>query len=148
LTLPDHELVVASGGSELPHLMTLARGARNIKFTNWVNDEELMRLIGHSTATLYIPEDEDFGMSAVESMAAGKPVIAVSEGGLRETMIHGETGFSLPADPTPAEIAQAVRQLTPDRAATMRAACTERAQFFSTQRFLDAFQIALRPDAP
>jgi glycosyltransferase involved in cell wall biosynthesis len=35
---------------------------------------------------VYIPVDEDFGMSPVESMAAGKPVIGVQEGGLWETV--------------------------------------------------------------
>jgi len=36
--------------------------------------------------------DEDFGMSPVESMACGTPVIGVDEGGLKETIIDGKTG--------------------------------------------------------
>jgi glycosyltransferase involved in cell wall biosynthesis len=49
-------------------------------------------------ATLYVPHAEDFGMSPVESMSAGKPVIGVAEGGLLETMIHGETGILIPSE--------------------------------------------------
>jgi glycosyltransferase involved in cell wall biosynthesis len=37
---------------------------------------------------IYIPVDEDFGMSPVESMASGVPVIGANEGGLKETIIE------------------------------------------------------------
>jgi len=38
------------------------------------------------------PQEEDFGIAAVESMAAGRPVIAYKSGGALETVIEGETG--------------------------------------------------------
>jgi len=37
--------------------------------------------------------DEDFGMTPVEAMASGKPVIAADEGGYKETIINGKTGI-------------------------------------------------------
>lgn len=40
--------------------------------------------------------DEDFGMSPVESMACGTPVIGVADGGLKETIVHEKTGVLLP----------------------------------------------------
>ena len=43
-------------------------------------------LIGQCIATIYIPDHEDFGMTPVESMATGKPVIGVQEGGVLETI--------------------------------------------------------------
>jgi glycosyltransferase involved in cell wall biosynthesis len=124
--------------------LELAHGAQNIEFTDWLDDRQLQQKLGHAIATLYIPEDEDFGMSAVESMAAGKPVITVAEGGLLETQIDGETGLLLPPNPNPQEIAQAVLWLTPERALAMRTACEQRASDFTTDRFLDAFQLSIR----
>ena len=38
------------------------------------------------------PVDDDFGIVPVEAMAAGKPVIALYKGGVRETVIEGKTG--------------------------------------------------------
>ncbi len=52
----------------------------------------MRRWVGGARAVIYLPVDEDFGMSPVEAMAAGKPVIGVAEGGLLETVLPGETG--------------------------------------------------------
>ncbi len=138
--LPDKKLVVASGGSEEASLRRLAEGIPNVKFVGWLGDTELKRLVGTAIATLYVPRDEDFGMSPVESMAAGKPVIGNAEGGLVETIVPGQTGLLLSSDPGPAEIGHAVRALTPQRALGMRRACEERAERFSRQRFFEAMQ--------
>lgn len=135
IAMPDRKLVVASGGEQLEALKRLAAGAPNIAFTGWIDDETLRRLIGQAIATIYVPRAEDFGMSAVESMAAGKPVIGVAEGGLLETIIPGRTGILLPPEFTPDHIAAAVRALDPDRALRMREACELRAQSFSLQKF-------------
>ena len=42
------------------------------------------------------PSEEDFGIAPVESLAAGRPVIALQKGGTQETVIHGETGVHFP----------------------------------------------------
>lgn len=39
---------------------------------------------------------EPFSLVAIEAMAAGTPVIASNVGGLQHTVVHGETGFSVP----------------------------------------------------
>jgi glycosyltransferase involved in cell wall biosynthesis len=95
LKMPDKQLVITSGGTELQKLQKLANQAHNIHFTGWVDDTKLAKLVGESIATLYLAKDEDFGMSPLESMAAGKPVIGVAEGGLLETIIPNKTGFLL-----------------------------------------------------
>ena len=136
MRMPQQRLVVSSGGSELPRLQALAAGAPNIHFTGWLNDEELARLMGEARASIYIPVDEDFGMSPVESMAAGKPVIGVAEGGLLETVVHGETGELLPPGFGVEDIIAAVSALDANRARTMRNACEAQARRFSRTRFL------------
>ncbi len=135
--LPDKRLVVVSGGSELDRIRRMAAGHPNIEIRGWVDAAELKTLMGSCIATLYIPRDEDFGISPVESMAAGKPVIGVREGGLTETVLHDVTGILLPPDPTPDDVARAVSQLTPQAALAMRPACEARASAFDTAVFLE-----------
>jgi glycosyltransferase involved in cell wall biosynthesis len=140
LALPKERLVVASGGPELARLQALAAGASNIVFTGWQSEAALAECIGHARAAIYLPIDEDFGMSPVEAMAAGKPVIGVAEGGLLETVVEGETGTLLPMPPSVETLIAAVNQLTPKRARAMRAACEARAALFSRQRFVEAMR--------
>lgn len=135
--MPHKRLVVASGGEELERLRARAAGAKNIELRGWVSDEQLLDLIGNTIATIYLPRDEDFGMSPVESMAAGKPVIGIAEGGLLETIANGETGILLPKDFSDAQLMDAVEHLSPEAASAMRPACEARAARFSRQVFVE-----------
>ena len=135
LQMPDKKLVIVSGGSDETKLRRRARGAENITFTGWVSRAGMAGLLANSIASIYVPKDEDFGLSPVESMAAGKPVIGVAEGGLKESVIDGRTGILLPPDPPMEAIVNAVKDLTPKRASGMRAACEAQARFFGIQRF-------------
>ena len=76
-------------------------------------------------------------MSPVESMAAGKPVIGVAEGGMLETVKDGETGILINAFPSFEDVIQAVRQMTPERAKEMRRVCEKRALRFRTEVFVE-----------
>jgi len=145
--MPDQRLIVTSGGSQFSTLRRLAAGAHNITFTGWLNDAGLRQLIGNAIATLYVAKDEDFGMSPVESMAAGKPVIGVAEGGLLETVLNGETGLLLPSALTAQDVIEAVRTLNAPRALTMRGACERHARRFSREIFLEKMRAILRIDA-
>jgi len=140
LQMPDKNLVVASGGSDYDRLRALAGDAKNIRFTGWLDKAGLGELIGNAIATLYIPQDEDFGMSPVESMAAGKPVIGVREGGLLETVVPGETGILIAADPQIEEIIAAVESLTAVHARDMRETCEARAKLFSREIFFEKME--------
>jgi glycosyltransferase involved in cell wall biosynthesis len=135
--MPERRLVITSGGSREQELRRMAAGAPNIQLTGWVERRRLRELVGSCIATLYVPRDEDFGISPVESMAAGKPVIGVAEGGLLETLIQGETGILLEPEPSAADLVAAVTAMTPGRARALRAACERRAWAFSAERFLE-----------
>ncbi len=138
--MPDKKLIVCSGGDDLENIKQLANGYKNIIVKGWVSDDELKRLAGHCIASLYIPINEDFGMTPLESMSAGKPCIGVDEGGLKETIIDGQTGKFIPADYTLDDIIQAVNWLTPQRALTMRQACERQAAEFSVEKFIQHIQ--------
>jgi len=135
--MPDKKLIVASGGSELEKLQRLAVDADNITFTNWISQQRLLELVNNCIATIYIPLDEDFGISPVESMAAGKPVIGVNEGGLKETIIDQETGFLLDGGGNLQEqLIDKILQLTGEKAKSMRESCECQAKNFSQELFL------------
>ena len=63
----------------------------NIEFLGRVSDEERIKLYANCRAFIH-PQEEDFGITQVEAMAAGRPVIAYRKGGATETIIDGVTG--------------------------------------------------------
>ncbi len=82
-------LTVIGSGPDTERLKKLA--GPTITFTGRISDEELNEIAWHSKAFLF-PNEEDFGMSAVESLAAGAPVIAYAKGGALDIVQDGETG--------------------------------------------------------
>lgn len=83
-------LKVAGVGPETDRLKKLARN--NIEFLGLVSDEKLADLYSHARAFVF-PQEEDFGITPLESMASGRPVIAYRGGGAVETVREGETGI-------------------------------------------------------
>lgn len=135
MQMPKKRLIVASSGRMLPHLRKLAEKHRNIRFTGWTSKVQLQELIGNCLATVYIPMNEDFGISPVESMAAGKPVIGVSEGGIQETVVHNQTGLLLQPPPSIEDIKKAVCSLDDKKSQQFKEKCEERSSFFCTTIF-------------
>ena len=82
-------LKVFGEGPELERLRAMAKS--NVEFIGRVTDDEKRLLYAGCTAFIN-PQVEDFGITAVEAMAAGRPVIAYPEGGALETVIPGVTG--------------------------------------------------------
>ncbi|MDR3068197.1 MAG: glycosyltransferase, partial [Cellulomonas sp.] len=54
--------------------------------------DDLAWLLRHATLTLVPSHSETFGLVALESAASGTPVVAAATGGLREAVVHGESG--------------------------------------------------------
>ena len=65
------------------------------EFLGRIGDEELAALYSRARA-LVMPNVEEFGITAVEAQASGRPVIAVDGGGARETVVDGQTGLFFP----------------------------------------------------
>jgi glycosyltransferase involved in cell wall biosynthesis len=79
-----HQLVVAGDGPTRARLA--ARAPSNVTFLGRVADAELARLYARCRALIY-PQEEDFGIVAVEAQACGRPVIALGRGGALETVV-------------------------------------------------------------
>lgn len=64
-----------------------------IELVGRVDDEKLYELYAKAKCFFVLAREEDFGMTPVESMAAGTPVIAFNGGGFKETVVDGKTGY-------------------------------------------------------
>jgi glycosyltransferase involved in cell wall biosynthesis len=122
-------LLVVGDGPEARRLRRLA--GPTIHFTGRVSDEQVAALLARSRA-LVVTATEEFGIAAVEALAAGRPVIALAEGGVRESVTEGVTGtFFERCEPD--ALAEAVRSFDP--LAIDPAACRAAAERFSASRF-------------
>lgn len=82
-------LKIFGTGPELAHLREMARP--NIEFLGKISDQEKAALLARAQAFIH-PQIEDFGITPIESMATGRPVIALAKGGACETVIPNKTG--------------------------------------------------------
>lgn len=82
----------------------------NISFKVRVSDEEIVNFLNRATAMIYTPLLEPFGFAPLEANACGTPVIAIAEGGIRESIVHGSNGF-LSGDDNPVVIGNSIKKL-------------------------------------
>jgi glycosyltransferase involved in cell wall biosynthesis len=102
-------LTVVGNGPDARRLRRMA--GPTIRFTGRVSDAEAAALLSSARA-LVVTATEEFGIAAVEAQAAGRPVIALREGGVRETVLEGETGLFFDRA-QPAALVEAVRGFDP-----------------------------------
>ena len=88
----DYKLKVFGSGIDEKRLKKIAHGFSNIEFLGRVDDAKKAKLYSEALAFIN-PQEEDFGITPVESMASGRPVIAYRKGGATETVIEGRTGI-------------------------------------------------------
>ncbi len=87
-----------------------AKKSSAIKIIKDVDDEKLKDLYSRCAAVLYTPVNEDYGLVPLEAMASSKPIIAVNEGGPKETVEDGKTGFLVDSEQAMAEKMAAVAE--------------------------------------
>jgi len=101
-------LVIAGNGPEYARLKALA--APNVEFAGRVPDEQLRDLYARCRA-LILPGEEDFGITAVEALASGKPVIALGHGGARESVpLSDPSGGVLYDSPSESDLSAAIER--------------------------------------
>lgn len=135
--MPDKNLIILYGphDTEKESLMRMAMGANNIFFLNEPRDMKMAGIVASAVASVAVSKNEDFGMVAIESMSCGIPVIAVDEGGYQETIIDKKTGTLLPPDFTVYQLMEAVKEMTPEKALSMKEDCIAQAHKFSIESF-------------
>ncbi len=104
----------------------------NIQFLGEVSDGEKMELMRNAKAYIFASEDEDFGITPVEAMSVGTPVIAYKSGGVVESLLEGKTGLFF--DTLSIEsLGEAIKKL--EKAKIRPEDCVSQAQKFSKERF-------------
>jgi glycosyltransferase involved in cell wall biosynthesis len=83
------QLVIIGDGPQKPYLQSMA--ASNISFLGFKDDKTTAEYFMNCRALIF-PGEEDFGITPVEAMACGKPVLAYGRGGVTESVIPGVTG--------------------------------------------------------
>jgi glycosyltransferase involved in cell wall biosynthesis len=83
------KLIIIGEGSQKEYLRKIA--APNIDILGFLPDEIVKKYLQNCRALIF-PGEEDFGITPLEAMACGKPVLAYGVGGARETIIPGVTG--------------------------------------------------------
>lgn len=110
-THPGTTLTIAGDGTQLDFLKEQARKHRVSKATNFlghVDHSQLLSLLHRADAAVLPSHYEPFGIVALESAAAGAPLVTSNAGGLGEAVIDGVTGLSHPPNDV-AALAAAVR---------------------------------------
>jgi glycosyltransferase involved in cell wall biosynthesis len=131
-------VVVVGSGPERERLSSIYGDVA--RFAGRLDDEEIASLYARALAVL-IPNVEEFGMTAIEAQASGRPVLAADAGGARETVISGVTGtFFAPGDVDAA--AEAMREIDWTRFDARR--CRAQAERFSVRAFQDGIVEQLR----
>lgn len=113
---------------------------KHVRYLGPVGPAERDRLLGGARALLHLINfDEPFGLSVVEAMACGTPVVARGRGSMPELIRDGETGFLVGA--TLEEAVAAVEKTTDlDRAAIRRHAERSFSVARMTERYLDVYR--------
>jgi glycosyltransferase involved in cell wall biosynthesis len=129
--MPEKRLIIV--GRVYPGYERLVKNApANVEFRHVQGEENMRVLYSRCEGFITTAIDEDFGITPVEAMASGKPVVAVREGGYQETVLDGPCGRLVA--PEPREICTAVREIG-ERSDDFREACQRRAALFDYTLF-------------
>ncbi len=118
----------------------IARRTSHVEFVGEVTDAEKYELMRNAKAFIFAAEDEDFGITPVEAMACGVPVVAYRSGGVVESVVDGKTGLffdTLSED----SLFEAIQKL--EKLKISPKDCRDNAQRFNKERFKTQIQLFL-----
>ncbi|MBI2677003.1 MAG: glycosyltransferase [Candidatus Yanofskybacteria bacterium] len=126
-------LVIVGSGPEYKKLKSMIENKKMIKMAGEVSDEDLIKYYQGAKAFI-MPQEEDFGLTPLEAMQFGKPVLALKRGGALEYIEEGINGEFF-EDPHPAVLADGVRRLNENYESYHPEEIKISAEKFSRQRF-------------
>lgn len=149
-SLPNEKLIiVGSYEKDVPQFENYKTYLEKIKPTNvtflhWLNKTELLEFYGECKGFITTSKDEDFGMTVIEAMAAGKPVICPNEGGYKES-IGTSTGILLDNIDN-VKLKDAIQNISGKLITNKnfyKDACIKRASEFDTKVFINKIKEAI-----
>lgn len=137
--LPREKLVIVGSYEQSRHFKQYKEKIqrlkpKNVTIINHATDEEIKELYANCKGFITTAQNEDFGMTPVEAMASGKPVIAPAQGGYLETVVDGKTGVLI-KDITAKKLVEAILDVA-KRPERYKKACQQRAKEFDTSVFI------------
>lgn len=126
------QLVIIGVGSDQSRLTKIANA--NIEFLGWQSNKSVYEYLRNAKALIF-PGEEDFGITPVESMACGRPVIAYAKGGVLETVIPNKTGVFFKEE-TSQSLNNAINELEENYTNFSPSICREQAEKFSKELFI------------
>jgi glycosyltransferase involved in cell wall biosynthesis len=127
----------APAGYNTEHKKLAAKATNTVEFLGHVSDEELVKLYAGAKAFFALATDEDFGITPVEAMSCGTPVIAYYGGGYKETVIDGKTGIFFHKQSVES-LVEAIKKF--ERMKIDGEVCKKQAEKFSKERFKKEIQ--------
>ena len=140
--MPDRKLVMIGDGTDMAKVKAAA--GKNVEVLGYQSDAAMRDLMRRAKAFVFAAE-EDFGITPVEAMACGTPVIAFGRGGATESIIDGQTGFFF-KNQTVADITDAVERFEKSSDQFVPAVIRQRAEFFRPERFRQDFAALLKKE--
>lgn len=140
--MPDKRLVVIGTGPDAKKVRAKAEGKANIEFLGYLAGSELKTYMQNAKAFVFAAE-EDFGITPVEAMACGTPVIAYAKGGALETvkgLNQAEPTGVFFAEQTVSSLREAVKVFEQHAPQIHPIACREQALKFASQCFNEQFK--------
>ncbi len=130
----NYPLVIIGAGPDRARLNKIA--GKNVTFLGEQSDAALAEYYASCRAFI-MPQEEDFGLTPLEAMSFGKPVVALRRGGVLETVIEGQTGEFFD-DPISEALADAIRRLNENYNSYNPETIKSHARLFSSERFRDS----------